>query len=280
MRPRPHLPQVLERLQARLQQQLNLGGGGAPLCGDHLAHAVSRGSGPRIFCGHVPPECTEELVKAHFSQWGHVMGACVLCSSVPLGCEGCWVRVAARPPALLACAPRTLLRLGLRRRARCRTRLPRRPLTNRTMLTNSPPHPPPPLPPAADVYFPKRKDTFRRRPFCFVTFVRLEDAQRALAESPMNICGIPIKQLNLVEDRSNYYAHRHQGACALLLPACLPCPACRWQLGWRGCTAAAAAAPSQPHSPHPVSLPPPPLASRSGPERAGAGAADAGAAGE
>jgi hypothetical protein len=29
----------------------------------------------------------------------------------------------------------------------------------------------------ADVYFPKRKDTFRRRPFCFVTFVRLEDVQ-------------------------------------------------------------------------------------------------------
>ena len=66
--------------------------------------------------------------------------------------------------------------------------------------------------PAADVYFPKRKDTFRRRPFCFVTFARLEDAQCAIAESPMNICGIPIKQLNLVEDRADYYKHRHNGA--------------------------------------------------------------------
>lgn len=139
---------------------------------------------------------------------------------------------------------------------------------------------PPSLHPA-DVYFPKRKDTFRRRPFCFVTFNRLEDAQvrgaagprraappasactpvsscgwrlcaariccgalvlsprcllwhapalacahhlplllqRALAESPMNICGIPIKQLNLVEDRSDYYKHRHQAAQSALVQA-------------------------------------------------------------
>ncbi|KAL4420684.1 hypothetical protein ABPG75_010340 [Micractinium tetrahymenae] len=132
---------VLERLQQRLQEHLQLNG--APLCGDALVHAASRGSGPRIFCGHVPPECSEELVKAHFSQWGHVL----------------------------------------------------------------------------DVYFPKRKDTFRRRPFCFVTFSRLEDAQRALAESPMNICGIPIKQLNLVEDRADYYKHRHQAAQSALVQA-------------------------------------------------------------
>ncbi|PSC71688.1 RNA-binding Musashi-like protein 1 isoform B [Micractinium conductrix] len=138
---------VLESLQQRLQEQLQLQGGGVPLsslCGaDHLAHVASRGSGPRIFCGHVPPECSEELVKAHFSQWGHVL----------------------------------------------------------------------------DVYFPKRKDTFRRRPFCFVTFNRLEDAQRALAESPMNICGIPIKQLNLVEDRADYYKHRHTAAQSALAQA-------------------------------------------------------------
>lgn len=43
--------QVLERLQTRLQAQLNIGCG--PL--DHLAHIASRGSGPRVFCGHVPP---------------------------------------------------------------------------------------------------------------------------------------------------------------------------------------------------------------------------------
>ena len=46
-----------------------------------------------------------------------------------------------------------------------------------------------------DVYFPKNKHTFRRRPFCFVTFVTLEAAQRALAESPMNICGEEPRQL-------------------------------------------------------------------------------------
>ncbi|KAI7839501.1 hypothetical protein COHA_006768 [Chlorella ohadii] len=129
---------VLERLRQQLA-----GASGAGLCGaDHLAHVAARGSGPRLFCGHVPPECSEELVKAHFSQWGHVV----------------------------------------------------------------------------DVYFPKRKDTFRRRPFCFVTFNRLEDAQRALAESPMNICGIPIKQLNLVEDRADYYKHRHHAAQSALAP--------------------------------------------------------------
>lgn len=76
--------------------------------------------------------------------------------------------------------------------------------------------------PAADVYFPKRKDTFRRRPFCFVTFARLEDAQRAVAESPMNICGIAIKQLNLVEDRSDYYKHRHTGELGVDVLAAMP----------------------------------------------------------
>lgn len=44
-------------------------------------------------------------------------------------------------------------------------------------------------------------------------------AQRALAESPMNICGIPIKQLNLVEDRADYYKHRHQAAQSALVQA-------------------------------------------------------------
>lgn len=48
---------VLERLQARLAQQMQLGGPQAlNLCGaDHLAHVASRGTGPRLFCGHVPP---------------------------------------------------------------------------------------------------------------------------------------------------------------------------------------------------------------------------------
>jgi hypothetical protein len=35
----------------------------------------------------------------------------------------------------------------------------------------------------------------------------------------MNICGIPIKQLNLVEDRADYYKHRHQAAHSALVQA-------------------------------------------------------------
>ena len=35
----------------------------------------------------------------------------------------------------------------------------------------------------------------------------------------MNICGIPIKQLNLVEDRSDYYKHRHHAAQSALVQA-------------------------------------------------------------
>lgn len=42
---------VLERLRQQLA-----GASGAGLCGaDHLAHVAARGSGPRLFCGHVPP---------------------------------------------------------------------------------------------------------------------------------------------------------------------------------------------------------------------------------
>ena len=35
----------------------------------------------------------------------------------------------------------------------------------------------------------------------------------------MNICGIPIKQLNLVEDRADYYKHRHTAAQSALVQA-------------------------------------------------------------
>lgn len=56
IRIRLSFPQVLERLQQRLQEQLQLSGAPLNLCSaDHLAHVASRGSGPRIFCGHVPP---------------------------------------------------------------------------------------------------------------------------------------------------------------------------------------------------------------------------------
>ena len=136
-------------------------------------------------------ECTEELVKAHFSQWGHVLGEQLpsppSCRAVALLCAGgnagTTIQSSASQPTPTTCLP-----------------------------------PPPPLP-RADVYFPKRKDTFRRRPFCFVTFNRLEDAQRALAESPMAICGIPIKQLNLVEERADYYRHRHHAEQGALVQA-------------------------------------------------------------
>lgn len=95
-----------------------------------------KGSGPRIFCGHVPKEVTEDLVKAHFSQWGTV----------------------------------------------------------------------------TDVYFPRHKKTLKRRPFCFVTFGNIECANRALQESPLNICGIPIKNMTMVEDRDKYYHEKHARA--------------------------------------------------------------------
>lgn len=95
-----------------------------------------KGSGPRIFCGHVPKEVTEDLVKAHFSQWGTV----------------------------------------------------------------------------TDVYFPRHKKTLKRRPFCFVTFGNIDCASRALQESPLNICGIPIKNMTMVEDRDKYYHEKHARA--------------------------------------------------------------------
>jgi RNA recognition motif-containing protein len=53
----------------------------------------------------------------------------------------------------------------------------------------------------SDVYFPRHKKTLKRRPFCFVTFASKEDAQRALAESGLEIGGVPIKNLTMVEDR-------------------------------------------------------------------------------
>lgn len=107
----------------------------------------SKGSGPRLFCGHVPKEATEDLVKAHFSRWGLV----------------------------------------------------------------------------TDVYFPRHKKTLKRRPFCFVTFASRDSAERALAESPLNICGIPIKNLTMVEDRDKYYKDKHAAARQALLAALGSC---------------------------------------------------------
>lgn len=102
-----------------------------------------KGTGPRLFCGHVPKETTEEMVFQHFSQWGTV----------------------------------------------------------------------------TDVYFPRHKKTMKRRPFCFVTFAARDGAERALAQSPLQICGIPIKNLTIVEDRDKYYKEKHATARDALLKA-------------------------------------------------------------
>lgn len=135
-----YLPEeVLKKLQEELQQLSAQASPG----GDPRALPPSKGSGPRLFCGHVPKEATEELVKAHFSRWGVV----------------------------------------------------------------------------TDVYFPRHKKTLKRRPFCFVTFSNRESAERALHESPLNMCGVPIKNLTMVEDRDKYYKDKHASARSALLNA-------------------------------------------------------------
>ncbi len=45
----------------------------------------------------------------------------------------------------------------------------------------------------------------------------MQPAERALAESPLNICGIPIKNLTMVEDRDAYYRTKHATTRAALL---------------------------------------------------------------
>ena len=45
----------------------------------------------------------------------------------------------------------------------------------------------------------------------------LQAAERALSESPLNICGIPIKNLTMVEDRDAYYRTKHANTRAALL---------------------------------------------------------------
>lgn len=45
----------------------------------------------------------------------------------------------------------------------------------------------------------------------------LQAAERALAESPLNICGIPIKNLTMVEDRDAYYRTKHANTRAALI---------------------------------------------------------------
>ncbi|GAB4824087.1 hypothetical protein N2152v2_011133 [Parachlorella kessleri] len=135
--------EALQRLQQELEQlQLQQAG---PCAIPDFSRGIPgcKGSGPRLFCGHVPKEATEDLVRAHFSRWGTV----------------------------------------------------------------------------TDVYFPRHKKTLKRRPFCFVTFSSVEAAEHALAESPLNICGIPIKNLTMVEDRDAYYRTKHATTRAALLQA-------------------------------------------------------------
>lgn len=70
-----------------------------------------------------------------------------------------------------------------------------------------------------DVYFPRHKKTLKRRPFCFITFASRESAERALSETPLNICGIPIKNVTMVEDRDKYYKEKHEAAQQALMAA-------------------------------------------------------------
>lgn len=71
----------------------------------------------------------------------------------------------------------------------------------------------------SDVYFPRHRKTMKRRPFCFVTFAAREVAERALQESPLHICGIPVKTITMVEDRDTYYKEKHAAARQALLQA-------------------------------------------------------------
>ncbi|PSC73646.1 Heterogeneous nuclear ribonucleo A1-like 2 [Micractinium conductrix] len=121
----------------------------------------AKGTGPRLFCGHVPKEVNDEMVRQHFSRWGTV----------------------------------------------------------------------------SDVYFPCHKKTLKRRPFCFVTFANKEDAVRALAESGLEIAGVAIKNLTMVEDRDKYYTNKHVSARQALLQALK-------QLGPGGASSAAAPPPA------------------------------------
>ncbi len=65
----------------------------------------------------------------------------------------------------------------------------------------------------------------------------MQAAERALAESPLNICGIPIKNLTMVEDRDAYYRIKHantraalmQVGCLLCWPAYFACCVVSWQ---------------------------------------------------
>jgi len=71
----------------------------------------------------------------------------------------------------------------------------------------------------SDVYFPRHRKTMKRRPFCFVTFAAREVAERALQESPLQICGFPVKTITMVEDRETYYKEKHAAARQALLQA-------------------------------------------------------------
>eukprot|EP00887_Chlorella_sp_A99_P004664 scaffold4.g4664.t1 len=139
-----------QAMLARLQDDLTalgLSDAGAADAADLAAH---KGSGPRLFCGHVPKEVTEEMVKLHFSKYGAV----------------------------------------------------------------------------TDVYFPRHKKTLKRRPFCFVSFADVTSAEKAIEDGNLEICGVPIKNLTMVDDRDKYYREKHASARQALLQALqsLACP--------------------------------------------------------
>lgn len=142
----PSDAEVLQRLHDELEAQQCLAADDRASL-DHasfdLPSLAAKGTGPRLFCGHVPKEVNDDMVRQHFSKWGTVN----------------------------------------------------------------------------DVYFPRHKKTLKRRPFCFVTFANKEDAQRALSESGLEIGGVAIKNLTMVEDRDKYYTNKHATARQALLQA-------------------------------------------------------------
>jgi hypothetical protein len=72
--------------------------------------------------------------------------------------------------------------------------------------------------PVKDVYFPRNQTTGERRPFCFITFMRAADAQRAVAESSCMVGGVKVGPLTLAEDREEHYGQLRSRAVAPAAP--------------------------------------------------------------
>jgi len=82
----------------------------------------------------------------------------------------------------------------------------------------------------------------KRRPFCFVTFATEEAARKALAETPLNICGMPIKNVTMVEDRDKYYQDKHAASQQAMMAALQSASCTPGTMDPQGCTRNLAAA--------------------------------------